>query len=136
MLNMIEQSQMQRFGVKREDLGPWSWSEPFAQEDPLDSHEFDFLVSETDIALASQNFYEKLGFDVRDILKRSDMFERQGKNQHAFCINIDRGQDVRTLNNVQNSIKWLETVLHELGHAVYELGFDEKLPWLLREPPI
>ena len=25
--------------------------------------------------------------------------------------------------------------MHELGHAIYELGFDEKLPWLLREPP-
>jgi peptidyl-dipeptidase A len=63
------------------------------------------------------------------------MSERAGKNQHAFCIHIDRAGDVRTLNNIRSSLKWLETVLHELGHAVYELGFDEKLPWLLREPP-
>jgi peptidyl-dipeptidase A len=32
-------------------------------------------------------------------------------------------------------MKWLETVLHELGHAVYELGYEDQLPWLLREPP-
>jgi peptidyl-dipeptidase A len=63
------------------------------------------------------------------------MYERPGKNQHAFCMHLDRRGDVRTLNNVQASIKWLETVLHEFGHAIYELGFDEKLPWLLREPP-
>jgi peptidyl-dipeptidase A len=29
----------------------------------------------------------------------------------------------------------METILHELGHAVYELGYDASLPWLLREPP-
>jgi peptidyl-dipeptidase A len=29
----------------------------------------------------------------------------------------------------------METILHELGHAVYELGYDSNLPWLLREPP-
>jgi peptidyl-dipeptidase A len=72
---------------------------------------------------------------VKPILARSDMYERPGKNQHAFCIHMDRNGDVRTLNNVKPSIKWLETVLHELGHAIYELGFDAQLPWLLREPP-
>ena len=76
-----------------------------------------------------------MGVDVSPILAKSDMYERPGKNQHAFCIHLDRTGDVRTLNNVKASIKWLETVLHELGHAIYELGFDEKLPWLLREPP-
>jgi hypothetical protein len=24
----------------------------------------------------------------------------------------------------------LETVLHELGHGIYELGFVDRLPWL------
>jgi peptidyl-dipeptidase A len=76
-----------------------------------------------------------MGLDVQPIIQRSDMYERPGKNQHAFCINIDRVNDVRTLNNVQGTIKWMETVLHELGHAVYDLGFDQTLPWLLREPP-
>ena len=46
------------------------------------------------------------------------MEERPGKNQHAFCIHVDRVGDVRTLNNVRSSLKWLETVLHELGHVL------------------
>jgi len=135
VLNQIEKQQAQRFGVTKEDLGPWAWSDPFCQEDPLDNEGLDSLVQGVDIPLASTNFYQKMGIDVRPILERSDMFEKQGKSQHAFCINVDRDKDVRTLNNVQSSIKWLETVLHELGHAVYELGLDQKLPWLLREPP-
>ncbi len=115
--------------------GPWAWSEPFCQEDPIDTKELDQLVDRVDIEKASAQFYQSMGIDVGPILARSDMYERPGKNQHAFCIHLDREGDVRTLNNVKPSLKWLETVLHELGHAIYELGFDPKLPWLLKEPP-
>lgn len=135
VLSEIEKQQSKRFGVPIAALGPWAWSDPFCQEDPLDSNELDQLVDGIDIAQTSADFYHKMGIDVAPILARSDMYERPGKNQHAFCIHLDRVGDVRTLNNVKASIKWLETVLHELGHAIYEMGFDEKLPWLLREPP-
>lgn len=133
ILKDIEKGQEARFRTK--DLGPWAWSDPFCQEDPLDARELDELTSDIDIPHVSEQFYKKMGIDVGPILARSDMFERPGKNQHAFCMHLDRMGDVRTLNNVKPSIKWLETVLHELGHAIYELGFDQKLPWLLKEPP-
>jgi peptidyl-dipeptidase A len=135
VFSQIEKEQSKRFGVPSSELGPWAWGEPFCQEDPLDSNDLDQLVDGVDIAKASTQFYKSMGVDVSAILDKSDMYERPGKNQHAFCMNLDRDGDVRTLNNVKASIKWLETVLHELGHAIYELGFDPKLPWLLREPP-
>ena len=135
VLSEIEGELSSRFKVKKSDLGPWAWSEPFGQEDPLDSRELDLLVDGVDLSKAGLDFYRKMGVDVQPILEKSDMYEREGKNQHAFCIHVDREGDVRTLNNVKSSIKWLETVLHELGHAIYELGFEEKLPWLLKEPP-
>jgi len=124
-----------RFHVPVTELGPWAWSDPFCQEDPLDSQELDALVEGTDLVEASKAFYDRLGIPVDDILLKSDMFERPGKNQHAFCIHMDKAGDIRTLNNVKPSIKWLETVLHELGHAIYEVGLDTQLPWTLREPP-
>ncbi|MDE3046524.1 MAG: M2 family metallopeptidase [Verrucomicrobiota bacterium] len=133
VLKEINTALQKKFGVK--ELGPWAWSDPFCQEDPLDSSELDQLVDGVDIEKASTSFYHRMGIDVEPVLQRSDMHERPGKNQHAFCVHIDREGDVRTLNNVKPSIKWLETVLHELGHAIYELGFDSELPWLLREPP-
>ena len=116
-------------------LNPWDWSEPFAQEDPVDSQELDHLINGADFAQVSQDFYKRMGIDVKQILDRSDMYEREGKNQHAFCIHMDREGDIRNLNNVKPTLKWFETVLHELGHAIYELGFDPVLPWLLKEPP-
>ena len=131
----IQRHQSKAFKVSQAELGPWAWMDPFGQEDPLDRTDLDSLMTGIDIVGAVRLFYQKLGIDVVPILQRSDMFERPGKNQHAFCINIDRESDVRTLNNVKHTIKWMETVLHELGHAVYDLGFDQKLPWLLREPP-
>jgi peptidyl-dipeptidase A len=133
VLNEVNASMSERFGTT--ELGPWAWSEPFCQEDPLDNQALDSLVEGVDLAKAGLAFYKQMNIDVSPILDRSDMKERPKKNQHAFCINIDRADDIRTLNNVCASIKWLETVLHELGHAIYETGYDSTLPWLLREPP-
>ncbi len=135
MLRTTERKQEERFNVSKKDLGPWAWSDPFGQEDPLDTHELDHLVQEVNIENVARLYFQKMGFDVDSILNKSDLYEKPGKNQHAFCINLDRKKDVRTLNNIRPSIRWLETVLHELGHAVYELGYEENLPWLLREPP-
>lgn len=135
VLREVEKGQRELFHVKEEELGPWSWSDPFCQEDPLDSHALDSLVEGVDIVETCTAFYDRMGMDVRAVLSRSDMFERANKNQHAFCIHIDRKGDVRTLNNVSSSLKWLETVLHEYGHAIYDEAIDPELPWILREPP-
>jgi len=43
------------------------------------------------------------------------------------------GDDVRVLCNVAPDEYWMDTMLHELGHAVYDLELGRDLPWLLRE---
>lgn len=134
-LDCIETEQMKQFSVSKEELGPWAWTDPFGQEDPVNRSALDSLIQNTNLIEASRSFYKNMGIDVQPTLEKSDLFERSGKNQHAFCINIDRGFDVRTLNNVKQTLKWFETVLHELGHAIYDLGFNPELPWLLRAPP-
>ena len=73
-----------------------------------------------------------IGVDTEPILDRSDLFARDGKSQHAFCIDIDRDGDVRVLANVEPDRFWADTMLHELGHGAYDIGFDPSLPWLLR----
>ncbi len=135
LLDEIYTSQAKRFNAEKEALGPLAFAEPFSQENPLDQSALDTLVANIDILEAAKAFYKKIGFDVEEILKKGDHFERVGKNQHAFCTHIDREGDVRVLNNVKPTLKWLEVVLHELGHAVYDVGISQKLPWLLREPP-
>ncbi|MEW6253838.1 MAG: M2 family metallopeptidase, partial [Planctomycetota bacterium] len=47
----------------------------------------------------------------------------------------DREGDVRILCNLQPNLRWMETLLHELGHAVYDKYIPQDLPWLLRTIP-
>ncbi len=131
----INRELSERLSVPEEKLGPWAWSEPFCQEDPLGGGKLDQLVDEIDPVEASKKFYDSIRLDVEPVLERSDLYEREGKNQHAFSEDFDREGDVRILCNVRPTIRWLETMLHELGHAVYDLGIDPNLPWILRGYP-
>ncbi len=125
-----------RFGLEPGQLLPWHFGDRFFQRPPdLGQVDLDALLAGKDPVALALATYDGLGLEVRDILARSDLYARPGKNQHAFCIDLDREGDVRTLNNLEPNHRWNETLLHELGHAVYEKYQNRNLPWLLRAPP-
>jgi peptidyl-dipeptidase A len=130
----LDERLAKRFGCPAADLRPWHYADPFFQEPPAEgSVDLDPLfVGQDPVALAGSTF-ERIGLDVTEILGRSDLYPRAGKNQHAFCIDVDRAGDIRVLANVVDNHSWTETMLHELGHGVYDLGFGQELPWLLRD---
>ena len=122
-------------GIPVEALQPWHYHDPFFQETPLVYDlDLDQYYKGEDLAQLAQRFYASIGLDVGDILARSDLYERDGKNPHAFCTDIDREGDVRILCNVTDNEQWMETMLHELGHAVYDKYYDPQMPYLLRGP--
>ena len=136
VLGDINRTLAERFGVPVEQVGPWAWGDPFCQEDPLGVAELDRLIADTgiDIVELSTRFYDSLGFDVREVIARSDLYEREGKNPHGYCEDFSRdGGDVRILVNLRPTMRWTETWFHEVGHAIYFRGFDWGLPWLLRD---
>jgi peptidyl-dipeptidase A len=122
----------QRFGISEKDLMPWHYQDPFFQEAPQQDYKLDQFYEKRDIVKISEDFFKSIELPVDDILKKSDLFEREGKSQHAFCTCIDRNQDVRILCNVRDSEYWMATQLHELGHGVYDKFINAKLPFLLR----
>ncbi|HVE62920.1 MAG TPA: M2 family metallopeptidase [Mycobacteriales bacterium] len=124
-----------RFGTTRDALMPWHYADAFFQEAPREAAlDLDPLVAGRDLTALTMATYDGLGLPLRDVADRSDLVGREGKNQHAFCINIDRGGDVRVLANVVDNERWASTMLHEFGHAAYDVGLRPDLPWSLRIP--
>lgn len=121
------------YAMAPEELMPWHYHDPFFQRSPLVYEvDLDVYYSKTDVKELAEKFYAGIGLPVDDILARSDLYDREGKNQHAFSMNVDREGDVRILCNLKNDERWMETVLHELGHAVYSKYHDLQQPYLLR----
>jgi peptidyl-dipeptidase A len=123
-----------RAGVPAGGLKPWHYHDPFFQETPqVYSLDLDRYYSSSDVVKLASSFFSGLGLPVDSILSKSDLFERENKNPHAFSTDIDRLGDVRILCNVKNNEQWMGTMLHELGHATYSFYTDRTLPFLLRD---
>ncbi len=124
-----------RSGIAVQEMMPWDYHDPFFQETPMVySLDLDVYYKDKDVRELAKAFYAGIDLPVDSILARSDLYEKEGKNQHAFCTDIDREGDVRILCNLVNNETWMETLLHELGHGVYDLYHDPEVPYLLREP--
>lgn len=131
----LDQVLADAYGIKPEELMPWHYHDPFFQRTPLVYElDLDQYYQDHDVRKLAEKFYAGVGLPVDDILARSDLYDRAGKYPHAFSHDIDRRGDVRILCNLQNTERWMETILHELGHAIYSKYHDRSEPWLLREP--
>ncbi|UCG59848.1 MAG: M2 family metallopeptidase [Phycisphaerales bacterium] len=124
-----------KYGISTAELMPWHYHDPFFQETPMVYDlDLDVYYKDRNVKELAAQFFAGIGLPVESILANSDLYEREGKNPHAFCTDIDREGDVRILCNLRNNESWMETILHELGHAVYDKYQDPDVPYLLREP--
>lgn len=130
----LDEALARRFGTRVETLAPWHYADPFFQEAPPAEVSLDPWFAERSLPDLTRTFFAAVGFDLDDLLARADLFERPGKSQHAFCLSVDRGDDIRVLCNVRPNEVWMSTMLHEFGHAVYDQGIDRRLPFVLRVP--
>ncbi len=132
----IELSAM--YNVKLENLMPWHYHDPFFQEVPsVFATDLDKIYQNADFVKLCRDFYKGIGLPIDLVIKKSggDFLPKKGKNPHAFCIDITRdGTDVRVLANIEPNERWMSTMLHEFGHAVYSsINIPEKLPYVLRQ---
>lgn len=121
-------------GIKTSDLKPWHYHDPFFQQTPaVFSADIDEPYQKADLLKLSGDFYAGIGLPIGDVIARSDLYEKKGKNPHAFCTDIDRSGDVRVLCNVVPNEQWMSTLLHEFGHSVYSSkNIPQSLPYVLR----
>ena len=123
----------ERYKIKKEELMPWHYQNRFFQEAPkIYKVDFDKFYEGKKLDEIVTNYYKGIGLPIEDMLSKSDLFEKPGKNQHAYCNDMDRVGDIRVLCNIVPNEKWMNTVLHEFGHAVYSKNIDKSLPFYLR----
>ncbi len=119
----------------KDELMPWNYQNRFFQEAPkIYETDLDVYYKEKNLETLTANYYTGIGLPIESMLKNSDLYEKPGKNQHAFCTDIDNKGDVRVLCNLKSNSYWMNTILHEFGHAVYDQNIDTTLPFVLREP--
>lgn len=138
MKSDLDRHLSERFRLREADLRPWHYADPFFQETPeVFAPPADPLYTQNDVVEFAAETYRQLGFrNIDAILARSDLYPREGKNQHAYAVDIDREGDVRTFLNVERNARWMGTLLHELGHTIYQDGIDRtELPYDLRDDP-
>lgn len=124
-----------KYKVKPENLMPWHYQNRFFQEAPaIYNVNLDNYYAGKDVVALTRDYYAGIGLDASEILAKSDLYEKEGKYQHAFCTHIDRSGDVRVVCNVKNNNQWMNTMLHEIGHGVYDRNIDMSLPYFLRTP--
>ncbi len=125
-----------RYNINKSELMPWHYQNRFFQEAPkIYEVDLDSYYKDKDLVKLMSEYYNGMNMSVDDLIKKSDLFEKPGKNQHAFCNDMDNEGDVRVLANVKPNEKWMNTLLHEFGHGAYDKYIDNKnLPYILRDP--
>jgi len=120
--------------ITKDKVMVWDYADPYFQSAPNVSETLDMssYYKNKDVVKIVASFYKGIDLPINDILKRSSLYEAQGKQPHAYCTDIDRAGDVRMLLNMKDNENWTGTLLHESGHAVYSKNVDGNLPWVLR----
>ena len=123
-----------RFRVPTTDLRPWHYPDRFGQQLPSsEPGGLDRLFTAPRIEQLARTFYAGIGLPIDRLWEASDLYPRPGKDQHAFCLPVDPPGDVRVLCNIADDPRWMATVLHEFGHALYDAHLPGDLPQLTRQ---
>lgn len=134
MKKAIDMNLAARWKITPEKMRPWHYQDFFFQEAPdLGGADLDAIFAKQDIKKTVSGFYDGINLNVDSVLIKSDLYERKGKYQHAYCMDLDRRGDARVMCNLRNNAYWTGTLLHELGHSIYSFYHDRTLPFLLRD---
>ena len=80
-------------------MKPWHYGDPFFQEAPPVDLDLDPIFAECDLVRMATEYFDAIGLRVEKVIAHSDLYERPGKAENAFCLDVDAAGDVRILCN-------------------------------------
>ena len=84
----------------------------------------------------AKKFYSKMGFDIDKLINEKKIILCDNKNStRTFQIAIMPGESSGIYTSPANNYFGLNTLCHELGHAMYNLGISKSLPINIRKSP-
>ncbi len=129
----MDQALARQYGITEAELMPWHFHDRFFQAVPrIYDLDLDRFFTGKDVIKITRDYYQGSGLPIDDLIQKSDLLERPGKYQHAYCMDVDKKGDIRVMASVKDNEYWMATMLHEFGHAAYDKYIDQSLPWTLR----
>ena len=116
------------FGVAPEDLRSYHFG--YLAGDNPEKLVNDKIKTKEEVVDISKKAYAGMGYDVDKLPIELDLFPRANKNTHGFSFPIEAGKDARILANLTNNVSSIDTLMHELGHSVFTVKTNPKLPYL------
>ena len=125
-----------RFHIRADQLQPWHYLEPYMRGTSLISAvNPDDYYRNQDVIATARRFFNGMGFNVDEILQRSDLGERDNKYRAAFTIDISHNGTAQIMATIHNDESGMRSILHELGHAIHFQSLNYELPYLLLDVP-
>ncbi|MCM1265572.1 MAG: M2 family metallopeptidase [Candidatus Gastranaerophilales bacterium] len=116
------------YGIDKKDLKAYHYG-LLLDNNPAKEVNKSLKTKEQVVDIAKQA-YKNMGYDIDSMPIVLDLFPRKNKNTHGFCFDIQAGKDARILANLTNDTNSIDTACHEMGHCVYHIGIDTKIPYL------
>ena len=132
----IDEALAIKYNLAVEELKPWHYQNRYFQKAPIIFDvDFDKYYKDKNFVALVGDYFNGIGIDITTIYGSSDLFEKPGKSQLAFAMDLNRIGDVRISTNISPTQDYMSKFLYESGFAAYLKYINKELPYTLRQAP-
>lgn len=111
--------------IAKSELQPWHYD--YMPTDTAFIEIEKYINSKNNAKNIVQNFYKKMGWNISKLPISLDTPGKSEAMNNGGCMTIEPNKNVRIYASISNDMCGITGLSHELGHAVYATGFDNKL---------